>query len=231
VTETDMGRKPWHLLVRGLLLATFGCHAAGDGSKAAPHGRYGDFVGEVQCAWCDESRHMELVSDFEFIAPSGERWTAPAGSVIDGASIPRVAWSVVGGPYTGRYRRAAVLHDVACVQRARSSFDTHRMFYYACRAAGVGRGKAAMMYYAVQKHGPHWELPAKPLANPDCERSGKDPAADASAWRSFSRALSRTAGDPVADARLREELEEVLRFAEAEDPTLDELDEFEPEGG
>ena len=39
-------------------------------------------------------------------------WTivVPAGFVSDGASIPRIFWSIIGGPW-GRYGKAAVLHD------------------------------------------------------------------------------------------------------------------------
>jgi hypothetical protein len=32
---------------------------------------------------------------------------------VDGTSIPQMFWWVIGSPYTGDYRRAAVLHDAA----------------------------------------------------------------------------------------------------------------------
>jgi len=38
---------------------------------------------------------------------------APQGMITDGASIPRYFWRVIGSPFTGKYRRAAVFHDAA----------------------------------------------------------------------------------------------------------------------
>jgi hypothetical protein len=67
-----------------------------------------------------------------------------------------VLWSVAGSPYTGEYRNASVVHDVACVKRDHSWQDVHRMFYEACRAGGVGEQKAKLMYAAVYHFGPKW---------------------------------------------------------------------------
>jgi hypothetical protein len=33
-------------------------------------------------------RRMALLEEFAFVDPEGVRWTVPAGSMIDGASIP-----------------------------------------------------------------------------------------------------------------------------------------------
>src|ERR1035441_4686270 len=47
------------------------------------------------------------------IDPDGLEWKAPKGLVTDGASIPQIAWTPVGGPFEGLYRLAAVVHDAA----------------------------------------------------------------------------------------------------------------------
>jgi len=102
---------------------------------------------------------MQLNEDFAYISPSGKRWDAPNGSIVDGASIPQVFWTVVGGPFEGQYRNASVVHDVACVKRSEKWEDVHRMFYYAMRAGGVSESRAALMYAAVYKFGPRWNEP------------------------------------------------------------------------
>ena len=99
---------------------------------------------------------QQLLDDFGYVDPRGVLWPAPKGSIIDGASIPQVLWSVVGSPYTGEYRDASVVHDVACTKRDRPWQDVHRMFYEACRAGGVGEQKAKLMYAAVYHFGPKW---------------------------------------------------------------------------
>jgi hypothetical protein len=119
-------------------------------------GRFGHFVGTVKTEWIEPDRKMRLLDDFAYVDPTGVEWTAPKGSIVDGASIPQVLWSVVGSPYTGEYRNASVVHDVACVKRDRAWQDVHRMFYDACRAGGVGEEKAKLMYAAVYHFGPKW---------------------------------------------------------------------------
>src|SRR5438128_1485511 len=80
---------------------------------------FGSYVGRVVAYWNDDGRSMTLVEPFAYIDPTGMRWDAPAGTRIDGASIPRFAWSIVGGPFEGKYRAPSVIHDVACIERKR----------------------------------------------------------------------------------------------------------------
>lgn len=120
---------------------------------------FGHFVGEVVARWLIDGRRMELAADFAYVDPSGKRWAAPKGSVVDGASIPQVFWTAVGGPFEGTYRNASVVHDVACVVRDERWEDVHRMFYYAMRAGGVSEFRAAVMYGAVYRFGPRWQEP------------------------------------------------------------------------
>jgi hypothetical protein len=49
---------------------------------------------------------MILVTELRYTDPKDEVWVAPAGSVTDGASIPRYLWSLMGGPFEGQYRNA-----------------------------------------------------------------------------------------------------------------------------
>lgn len=99
---------------------------------------------------------MRLLEPFAYFDPSGKRWEAPVGYVTDGASIPQGFWSLVGGPFEGAYREAAVIHDVYCDTKAEPWRDVHRIFYYANRAAGVSEVKSKILYTAVMVGGPRW---------------------------------------------------------------------------
>jgi hypothetical protein len=103
---------------------------------------------------------MKLLEDTHFIDGNGKDWLAPKGAEIDGASIPKPFWSVIGGPFDDLYRDASVFHDVACDQRTEPWEEVHCMFYQAMRASGVPEQKAKTMYAAVYRFGPQWDTPA-----------------------------------------------------------------------
>jgi hypothetical protein len=122
------------------------------------------FEGEVRTEWLvheGDDRQMRLLEAFAFVDDQGLRWEAAPGDVIDGASIPRFLWTISGSPFVGDYRRASVLHDVACQRRERPSKDVHRMFYDAMRAEGMSTDDAMKYYTAVRLFGPRWELDAQ----------------------------------------------------------------------
>ena len=119
------------------------------------------FIGAVNTRWLTLSREMQLLNDFSFIDKNGHQWLAEKGSIIDGASIPRVVWSLVGSPFSGKYRRASVIHDVYCKTKTRPHKKVHKMFYEAMIADGVPKIKAKMMYRAVCIGGPSWKTKAK----------------------------------------------------------------------
>jgi hypothetical protein len=138
--------------VRALFCAALAL-AVGCNGKVGPPGQ---FQGTVKTEWIDDSSKMRLLDDFGFVDAKGVTWSAPKNSLIDGASIPRELWCVAGLPYSGKYRRASVVHDVACDKRDHSWQDVHRMFYEACLAGGVAEQTAKLMYGAVYRFGPKW---------------------------------------------------------------------------
>lgn len=119
---------------------------------------WGHFEGNVDTTWLGNGRDMRLNADFHYIDPKGKLWIAPKGAIINGASIPRVFWSVMGGPFEGLYRNASVIHDVACDEERRPWRDVHRVFYDAMRCSGVSKPDADLMYFAVYHFGPRWLL-------------------------------------------------------------------------
>lgn len=117
------------------------------------------FEGQVVVEWLVEEgrdRDMRLLEEFTFIDQAGKRWKVPKGTVIDGASIPRLFWTMIGPPFVGKYRRASVVHDYYCVVRTEPWQAVHRMFYEASRSAGVAVIKAKIMYAALRAAGPRW---------------------------------------------------------------------------
>jgi hypothetical protein len=123
--------------------------------------KWGYYSGEPVTRWSPDGRNMILVTELRYTDPKGEVWVAPAGSVTDGASLPRCLWSLMGGPFEGQYRNASVLHDAAYDKKNRPSQDCDRMFYYAMRCSGVNAVEAKTMYYALLKFGHHWKFPIK----------------------------------------------------------------------
>ena len=122
---------------------------------------WGYYVGDVETRWDSDGRTMTLLSELRYVDPNGEAWVAPAGSVVDGASIPRALWSVMGGPFEGKYRNASVLHDVSYDQHNRPWSECDRMFYNAMRCSGVGPIEAKTMFYSLYRFGRHWKFAVK----------------------------------------------------------------------
>jgi len=121
------------------------------------------FSGEPQTQWLTEKggpdRNMKLLEQFWFDDGRGTTWDAPEGSIIDGASIPKPLWGLVGSPFTGDYRRASIVHDIACVAAvgdpaARKAAD--KMFFRACREGGCGIREAIILYIGV-RIGAQWD--------------------------------------------------------------------------
>lgn len=132
-----------------LVIATL-CACCSGGSE------FGTYDGSVRTRWLDDSRAMEVLAQFSYTDPDGEVWVAPKGAIVDGASIPRWAWTAAGGPFTGRYRKASVIHDVACDAKEAPWEKVHEAFYWAMRASGVKDLRAKVMYGAVYHFGPRW---------------------------------------------------------------------------
>jgi hypothetical protein len=59
--------------------------------------------------------HWRVTESFRYYigTENSKRWiTVPAGYLTDGASVPRIFWSII--PPWGAYGQAAVVHDILC---------------------------------------------------------------------------------------------------------------------
>ena len=115
----------------------------------------GVFRGDVITKWLPNGRDMVLTTELSYTDNAGKVWTAYAGSTINGASIPRIFWVLVGSPFCGRYRRPSVIHDV------NSPSDepwqaVHRVFLEMMETEGVSRVKRYLMFKAVWYGAKRW---------------------------------------------------------------------------
>lgn len=180
------------------------------------------FSGEPRTEWLQQpalpDRKMRLLEDFWFEDRVGRRWDAPADAVVDGASIPQPLWSIVGSPYTGRYRRGSVVHDVAC-ERAATSAERRaadRMFYEACRVGGCSVEEACILYLGV-RIGAIWPAAAVAPTIPRVSKTAADRRVEA-AFQLAGEALLRL---PPTDepAEIERRVDEALGAVSALMPT------------
>ncbi|MBI1866940.1 MAG: DUF1353 domain-containing protein [Methylocystis sp.] len=120
--------------------------------------KLGRFDGELILKVLPNGRDMELVRPFNYSDSHDIAWPVPAGTRVDGASIPSVFWSLIGAPYTGKYREASVIHDYYCETKSRHWKAVHKVFLDGMLARGVGAIQAKVMYLAVYRFGPRWDF-------------------------------------------------------------------------
>lgn len=122
--------------------------------------KLGRFQDELVMKALPDGRTMEIVRPFTYIDSHNVTWPVPARTQVDGASIPRAFWSMIGGPFTGKYREASVIHDYYCASKLRHWKAAHRVFLDGMLARGVDKIKAQLMYLAVYRFGPRWDFDA-----------------------------------------------------------------------
>ena len=116
----------------------------------------GKYEGRALVELLDDGRRVRLKSSFAYVDPSRRRWDVPQDAIVDGASIPRMLWTLIGGPFEGKYRNASIIHDWYCDLRLRPWQQVHRMFFDAMITSSVSAGKAKLLYAGVYMCGPRW---------------------------------------------------------------------------
>jgi hypothetical protein len=98
----------------------------------------------------------ELVDPFCFVLKSTtEYWYCEiqAGYVWDGASIPRAFWSIIGGPFSGDYIIAALVHDLLYDTHITTRAEADDLFQQIMLLSGVTTWRRSLMYRAVKWFG------------------------------------------------------------------------------
>lgn len=116
----------------------------------------GEFSGYPLTRWCSkDNRVMILKEPFYYIDSNEKKWEAPIGAYLNGATIPKILWTVVGPPFVGPYRRASVVHDYhvgeGCNQNVtfKERRDADRMFFKACITDHCSLKLATILYIGV----------------------------------------------------------------------------------
>jgi hypothetical protein len=128
-----------------------------------------------------DGRRMKVLQPFAFVDSKGRLWDVPAGLETDGASVPKVFWAMFP-PWSGNYRKAAVIHDHFCNIKSRTWQETHNVFYEAMLAEGMGERIAKVLWAAVYNFGPNWGPGAKKRALPATEAEQKQFVSDLQKW-------------------------------------------------
>lgn len=81
------------------------------------------------------------------------RIIVPQSFVFDFASIPRIAWTIIGSPATGKHRIPALIHDWLYASEMFERSICDEVFYMLLRQYGVSWLKSKAMYYAVRLGG------------------------------------------------------------------------------
>jgi len=99
----------------------------------------------------------EMLSDYIYLAPKelgGDLIVVWEGAQHDFASIPPIAWRLIGPPATGKYRDAAPVHDILY----RAHYKDNRklcdqIFLDIMKRSGVKRWRRNLMYSIVRLFG------------------------------------------------------------------------------
>ena len=97
------------------------------------------------------NNRFELGETFVYYTEDGEDTIeVPVGFISDGASIPRIFWTIIGSPWSGKYAKAAVIHDFLYVRQFYTRKKSDLIFLEGMKVLGVSWWKRKAMYWAVR---------------------------------------------------------------------------------
>lgn len=91
---------------------------------------------------------FEVMEDYEFVLPNYKGFV-PKGFKTDGASIPRLFWSIYP-PYRSEYFSACVIHDFLC-EKAKSKADymlANEVLKEAMQTLGINKFKIFVFFHS-----------------------------------------------------------------------------------
>lgn len=175
----------------------------------------GDLVVRFYSTTSGDGKPVELIlllKPFGYIDSKGVEWNVPEGFISDGASIPNYLWAVLGGPFSGPYRDAAVIHDYYCHEKTRPWEEVHLVFLEAALNRGTAESLAQSMYAGILLGGPRWDYP---------QRAG----IFSSGVRKAQLVLTQSETPPASGSGKtgRQAFEDLKAWIEREKPTLAEI--------
>ncbi len=98
-------------------------------------------------------RIQRVAEDWTCSVDGVPRFTVPEGFCSDGASIPRLLWSVVGSPFDPKFSAAAIMHDWLYRKTTIARKTADNVFLRLLLANGVHRFRARLMWCGVRLFG------------------------------------------------------------------------------
>jgi len=98
-------------------------------------------------------RERQIQEDYLCDLPNGVILTINRGFIYDGASIPRLFWSLIGSPFTGTHQRAALIHDALYAAELYSRETCDWIFLQIMQYHGCNWLKRNLMWSAVKIFG------------------------------------------------------------------------------
>lgn len=95
----------------------------------------------------------KLTAPFEYHSKKYGIFKVPEFFISDGASIPKFAFSLIGGRWTGKYVEASIIHDYLYFTQTTKRSYADRVFLEGMKILGVGWLKRRVMYLAVRVWG------------------------------------------------------------------------------
>ena len=94
-----------------------------------------------------------ILSEDKTVESLGYSVTVKKGFDFDGASIPKLLWSIYGSPLNGNYVVASLIHDGLYASQKVSKSISDRIFLDIMKQSNVGYIKRTSMYLAVSVFG------------------------------------------------------------------------------
>jgi len=110
------------------------------------------FIGDLTLTLAG-SKHWILSKELIYVSERLDRIIIPKGFKTDGASIPKLFWSIIDHPLNGKHAKAAVLHDYLYYTQRFTRRIADKLFLEAMKADNVSFIRRHIMYYAVKWFG------------------------------------------------------------------------------
>ena len=100
-----------------------------------------------------EGNLLLLLKDFSFTSKTGRKITVKKGFIFNGANIPRYFWAIIGHPFSSKYIRSALIHDLLYSSKVFTRKESDDIFKEMLEIDRVSKWKVNLMYLAVRVGG------------------------------------------------------------------------------
>lgn len=101
---------------------------------------------------------MRLKEELLFRQTGGGTWVVPANAIVDGRSMPKLFFSLIGHPFESGFLKTAITYDYAVKAKVRRWTDAQRMFVEGVVVEGVATIEAKAMYMLLHATGSRWAV-------------------------------------------------------------------------